>query len=162
MPERLPGDVPARLGVRPGEKVIAWGSTADGGFVVATDRALYGDGISDRTRWSSISKAGWDEPVLSLSILDDDGRPKRPVRLRLDDFRDLPPAVHDRVTASVVISERVELGEGAKALLTARKDSDDGQIRWSVVFDSGLDPTDPELRGAADAALEQRRASLGI
>jgi len=162
LPERLPADVPDRLGVRAGEKVIAWGSSSGGGYVVATDRALYADGLGARTRWSSISRAGWDEPVLSLTILDESGRVTRPVRLRVDDSRDLPPAVHDRVTASVVVSERVELKEGAKALLAARQDSDDGQIRWSVVFDAGLDPTDPDLRRAADAALGQLRGSLGI
>ncbi|MBK9740539.1 MAG: hypothetical protein IPO93_13745 [Actinobacteria bacterium] len=82
--------------------------------------------------------------------------------MRVDQARDLPAAVRDRVTASVVISDRVALGEGAKALLVARRGSDDGEIRWSVVFDAGLDPRDPTLRAAADEALAQLRDSLGI
>jgi hypothetical protein len=99
---------------------------------------------------------------LTVVVLDSAGRLQRPLRLRIDASRDLPPAVHDRVTASVVISERVDLGDGATALLVARRDSDDGSIGWSVVFDAGLDPADPDLRRAADAALEQYRGSLGI
>jgi hypothetical protein len=162
LPARLPGEVVASLGVPSNEKVVAWGSSSDGLYVVATDRALYADGLGGRLAWSRISKAGWEEPILVVVALDESGRPMRPLRLRLDDSRELPPAVHDRVTSSVVISERVELGGGAKALLTARRDSDDGQIRWSVVFDAGLDPTDPALRSAADAALDQLRGSLGI
>ena len=86
----------------------------------------------------------------------------RQVRLRLDDARDLPPAVHDRVTASVVVSERVDLGGGAMALMVARRASDDDDIRWSVVFDTGLDPEDPALRRAASEALGRLRNALGI
>jgi hypothetical protein len=162
MPPRLPADVVDRLAIPGTEKVVAWGSSIDGTFIVATDRAMYADALIDRTPWSRISKASWEEPVLTLTLLDASGRVKRPVRVRIDDSRDLPPAVHDRVTASVVVSERVDLGDGAKALLAARKDSDAGQIRWSVVFDPGRDPSDPALRAAADAALAQLRGSLGI
>lgn len=162
MPPRLPGEVVTRLGIPADEKVVAWGSAVDETYVVATDRALYADAVGSRTPWSRISRAAWDEPVLTLALIDEAGRAQRPLRLRLEDSRELPPAVHDRVTASVIVSERVDLGGGATALLAARKDSDDGQIRWSVVFDPGLDPTDPELRRAADAALDQLRGSLGI
>ena len=162
MPARLPAEVTARLAVPAGEKVIAWGSSLDGTHVVATDRAMYGDALPGRTPWSRVSKASWEEPVLSLTFLDESGQARRPIRLHVDESRDLPPAIHDRVTASVIVSERVDLGGGSKALLAARKDSDDGQIRWSVVFDPGLDPTDPQLREAADAALAQLRGSLGI
>lgn len=164
---RLPGDVPERVGVRRGEKVVAWGcgpgaDVTTATYVLATDRALYVEAESERVPWSSISKACWDEPMLDVVVLDDSGRPSRLLHLRIDDARDLPPAVHDRVTASVVVTERVDLGDGAKALLVARRGSDDGQIRWSVVFDAGLDARDPSLRAAADAALAQLRGSLGI
>ena len=95
-------------------------------------------------------------------MLDDAGRPRRLLRLRVDQSNDLPAAVYDRVTASVVVSERVELRADAKALLVARRGSDSDDITWTVVFDAGLDPRDPELREAADAALADLRGSLGI
>ncbi len=69
--------------------------------------------------------------------------------------------MHDRVTASVLISERVDLGNGAGALMVARR-SDDDEVRWTIVFDSGLDASDPALREAADAALARLREALGI
>ena len=164
-PPRLPAAASATLGVPAGEKVIAWGSTPNGdetAYVVGTDRALYAVALGGRTAWSRISKATWEEPVLSVTILDDAGRPRRPLRLRVEESNDLPAAVYDRVTASVVVSERVELRPGAKALLVARKGSDSGEISWTVVFDAGLDPRDPELRRAADSALADLRGSLGI
>ena len=70
--------------------------------------------------------------------------------------------LHLSVDGTVVVSERVDLGDGEGALMVARRGSDDGVIRWSVVFDAGLDPSDPALRQAADAALTRLRDSLGI
>ena len=165
-PARLPGSAATALGVPSSEKVIAWGSTAlddaTTSYLVATDRALYADALGGRTPWNRISKATWEEPTLVVTMLDDAGRPRRLLRLRVDQSNDLPAAVYDRVTASVVVSERVELRADAKALLVARRGSDSDDITWTVVFDAGLDPRDPELREAADAALADLRGSLGI
>ena len=164
---RLPGTVAAMLGIRPGERVIAWASApgADAtqtNFTAATERALYVQEIGERIPWDRISKAAWDEPLLELVILDDDGQPDRVVRVRAEEARDLPAAVHDRVTASVVVSERVDLGDGAGALMVARRASDEDAVRWSIVFDAGLDPSNPALRDAADDALARLRSAMGI
>lgn len=166
LPPRLPAGVADGVGMRPGEKVVAWGSTAhaDGPptYLLCTDRALYLQAAGERVPWHRISKATWDDPILELRILDDTGRSARALRLRVDQALDLPPAVHDRVTDSVVVTERVDLGEGQSALMSARRDSDDGQIRWSVVFEAGLDARDPGLRARAEEALARLRSSLGI
>lgn len=161
---RLPGTVVAMLGIPPGERIVAWG--ASGGtdatqstVAVATDRALYLQEAGERLPWEQIAKATWDEPLLEVTV--SDGGPARLLRVRLQDSRDLPAAVHDRVTASVVVSERLELGGDAKATAVARRGGDD-VIRWTVVFDAGLDPSDPALRAAADAELARLRDSLGI
>ncbi len=153
------------LGIGPGERVVAWGSSpgADATqtlFAAATDKALYLQATGDRLPWDRISKATWNDPLLELVVSMDSGQP-RLLRLTVEDARDLPAAVHDRVTASVLISERVDLGNGAGALIVARR-SDDDDVRWTVLFDSGLDTTDPVLRAAADAALARLRDALGI
>lgn len=162
---RLPGAVIAMLGIGPGERVVAWGSSpgADATqtmFAAATDKALYLQATGDRLPWDRISKATWNDPLLELVVVGEAGL-SRVLRLTVEDSRDLPAAVHDRVTASVLVSERVDLGDGAGALMVARR-ADDDQVRWTVVFDSGLDPSDPALREAADAALARLRESLGI
>jgi hypothetical protein len=163
---RLPGAVIAMLGILPGERVVAWGSGPGADptqtlFVAATDKALYLQATGDRLPWDRISKATWDEPTLEVIAEGGAGQPSRLLRVRVEDPRDLPAAVHDRVTASVIVSERVDLGDGAAALMVARR-GDADEVRWTVVFDSGLDPSDPASREAADAALARLRESLGI
>lgn len=163
----LPKEVRSRLGVPSGEKVVAWGSGVTGRgdeavYAVATDRALYLDATGERLPWDRITRAQWDEPMLDLVVVDADGQPDRLVRVPLTVGSALPDAVHAQVTESVVVSERLQLSGGAGALAVARRASDEDAIRWSIVFDSGLDPRDPELRAQADEALAQLRDALGI
>jgi hypothetical protein len=158
---RLPREEVQALGVPAGERTVGWGRLA-AGCAVATDRALYAATLGGRLPWHAISKAVWDPPYLSLTVVDRAGAVVGRPRLDLVEPRDLPAAVHDRVTASVVVSEHVDLADGSGALIAARRDSDDDEIRWSVVFDAGLDPTDPALRAAADDALARLRDALGI
>lgn len=167
LPPRLPRRVPALLGIPAGERVISWGSgpgsdVTEASYVVATTRAVYVQSTGERLPWHRIAKATWDDPMLDLVVLDEAGHPAGLRRLRVDDAKDLPPAVRDRVTDSVIVSERVDLGGGRSAVMAARRDSDTGDIRWSVLFDAGLDPRDARLREAADEALGRLRDSLGI
>ena len=84
-------------------------------------------------------------------------------RVRLDaDLGRLPEVVRERVTASIVIQHHVELVGERGARLLARRVPGTTDLRWSVVFDAGLDPADPELRRRADEALAVLRTSLGI
>jgi hypothetical protein len=111
LPQRLPSGVASQLGVLPGEKVIAWGSHAPvddvpANYAIATSRALYIQVPSIRITWHEVSKATWTDPVLEITP---EGASGPAFRVDLDEARDLPAAVHDRVTDSVVISEWVEL-----------------------------------------------------
>lgn len=154
------------MGISERERVIAWGTgdrdQRDGSFVVATDQALYEQRTSTRVGWQQVMKGTWEQPDLILDFHADSG-PRR-IRIRLDEPRDLPAAVRDRVTDTVVISEYRELLEDAGAHFVARRSPGGGvdQIQWSVVFDSGLDPSDASLRSQADAVLDELRSSLGI
>ncbi|MEY4135967.1 MAG: hypothetical protein RL205_95 [Actinomycetota bacterium] len=160
---RLPSGVRERLSIPSGERVIAWGvDPVNDLYTLATDKALYPESIRERLRWDSISKATWDEPVLSVTVHDSTGATKGTLKLRVEESGDLPAAVFALVTESVVISEHVELGEGAGARMVARRDGDEGTIWWSVVFDTGLNPSDPALRARADEELASLRDALGI
>lgn len=168
---RVPSDLRDRLGIPPGERVLAWGSgpmTAAGetapsrGYLAATDLAFYAEGPGVRVTWDRISRASWEEPLLEVVLEDESGQVSGRLRLDVDQSHDLPAAIHDRVTASVVISEMIDLGQGASARMAARRANDHADIRWTVVFEAGADPNDPELRARARAALADLRDALGI
>lgn len=144
-----------RLGIGQRERIVAW-ARGRASLLVATDRALYGAG--DRLPWHRIAKAQWHEPVLEIVTAD---APPQRLSILLTDARDLPHAIHACVTESVIVSERLDLGDGRGALAAARR-TDAGDVAWTVVFDPGLDPADPALRTRADASLADLRAALGI
>lgn len=149
-------DIPA------GERLIASATTASGRPIAATSNALY-PAPGQRIPWSDISSADWEQPFLAIVLLDDQGVPRDRIRVELDaTAASLAAAVHDRVTASVVVTERVEFEAGGSALMTARRDSDTGEIRWAVLFETGLDPRDKDLRVEVTQRLSQLRGSLGI
>jgi len=160
---RLPAGIRERLEIPKGERVIAWGvDSANDHYVLATDKALYPEQVKERLRWDFISKATWDEPILHVTVHDASGATKGIIKLRVEESGDLPAAVFALVTESVVISEHVELWDGAGARMVARRDGDEGTIWWSVVFDTGLNASDPALRARADEELAALREALGI
>lgn len=146
----------------PDERVLAWAPTRSAGYAVATDAALYLP-VPDTVRlaWDLITKATFsDEAVLVV-----EGRPEPRARDRawravLDEPGALPTVVYERVTSSVVVSERVTLRGDLGARIVARRTGDG--LRWTVTFDAGLDPGDPALRVEADAAVAELRSALGV
>jgi len=174
---RAPIDLRERLGIPARERVLAWGSgpkttreaRGEPDYVAATDLALYVEGTGASYPWDSIGRASWSEPVLEIQLLDPSGGPGPTLRLRITESGDLPAAVHDRVTASVIVSEpsvivseRIEVADGVRARMVARRAHDDAPVKWSVVFDVGVDASDPKLQLQARAALDELRSALGI
>ncbi|MDA2989150.1 MAG: hypothetical protein O2815_08745 [Actinomycetota bacterium] len=153
-------------GIPDSERVIAWGigdaTDQDTSLVVATDQALYEMRSGSRIAWQNVIKGSWEQPDFVIDFQGESGPPR--LRIRLEDPRDLPAAVRDRVTDTVVISEYRDLTENAGAHFVARRSPGGGLdgISWSVVFDAGLDPNDQSLRVQADGILSELRGSLGI
>lgn len=157
---RPPAEV--RNVVPSGERVLAWGRVTPAGVAVATDAALYlsiGDTV--RLAWDLVTKATFSE----AAVLVVEGRPEpnardRAWRVVLEEPGALPTVVYERVTSSVVVSERVALRGELGARIVARRAGEG--LRWTVTFDAGLDPRDPVLRAEADEALAELRATLGV
>lgn len=148
---RPPADVRAAAA---GERVLAWARCADGP-AVATRGALLLPG-QDRLPWESVEHAAWSAPTLTVTAVDG--------TVRTADCSDpgaLPEVVRERVTASVIGETHVELRRGRGVRLVARR-TEPGGVRWSTTFDPGLDPSDPELAAAAQAALAATRSAWGV
>ncbi len=150
------------LGVRTGERIMATGlgpSQYQPPVVIATDRALYFATEDEPVRlaWIDIARAGWEQPWLSIFTV----RGEK-ITLHLEPAGELPPVVRDRVTASVVIRERVPLDVGGNVVCVGRRESGSDTITWLVEFDPDLDVNSPEIRASADRALAELRLTLGV
>ena len=141
LPTQLASEIPKK------ERVMAWAQgpeRLDGEptIVVTTDRAMYAHGYVDRLPWEQVLHASWEDPILEVVMLDGRGSTEF-LRITLDNAGSVPQVVFDRVTSTIVMRSRDE-------------------VRWEVVFDAGIDPTNPEFRARADEHLTWLRESAGI
>ena len=147
------------------ERLLGWGELVDGTVVVCTDWAIYVPEVG-RIPWDSIVRGEWSEEFLDLLVQLTPGTRATHLRLRFEQPGLVPPVVRERVQWTVVASQRVEVvrSDGARGGVTfnARRSAETGDVRWAVVFDSGIDTTDPRWRAAADEALADLRSQLGV
>ncbi len=152
-----------KVEVNPGERILASAATPSGAGVAVTREALYlpqRNGESHRISWDRVESATWDSPV--LEVLEIGGSTRH--RVLLEEEGRVPEAVRERVTASIVVSERVVLiggDEPVGARITGRRVVDSDRLHWTVLFDAGIDPSDPTLRAAADRELARMRGWYG-
>lgn len=157
---RTPAEV--RDAVADGERILAWAPVQPAGYAIASDAAIYLP-VPQMLRlpWDLVTKATFsDAAVLVVEGRPEPGARDRAWRVLLSDPGTLPTVVYERVTSSVVVSERIELRGELGARIVARRVGDG--LRWTVTFDAGLDPKDPALRAEADAALAELRSTLGV
>jgi hypothetical protein len=171
-----------------GERVLATSRDSDERWVVGTDRTLClptADGTYDRIPWELVEHAEWDRdtevlrvtgtaplgeqlPVWSLSFAGPDSR--------------LLSLIRERITASVVVDQRVSLRAPLGVRVIARRPpariedpgiagdpgmagdpgsaGPAGGMLWALAFDEGLDPADPDILAAAERALDGVRAEV--
>jgi hypothetical protein len=145
-------------------RLLAWGELTDGRVVACTDLAIHIPDVG-RVPWDLVVRGAWSEEFLDLVVQASPGSRPSQVRLRFEAPGQVPGVVRERVQWTVVASQRVTLerpdGRTGAATLNARRSPQDGEVRWAVVFDGGIDPADPAWRAAADAALEDLRQRLG-
>ncbi len=147
-----------------GERMITSAGDPSGFAIALTGQALY---LADqhgqrRVDWCDVESAAWDDPVLELREVG----VAESTRIVLHDPARVPEAVRERVTSAIVVTERVQLrssqdgGVGARITGRRRATRDDrgSGLAWSVVFDAGVDPADPELRRSAEHEVARLRA----
>jgi hypothetical protein len=144
----------------PGERRTAWALAAQGEPVVAVDGGLLLPG-RELLRWGGIETATWARPHLLVREVAEVSGHGPEHRLELDDEGDLPAVVRDRVTASVAWSSHTRLTPHGGVRVVGRRDPASEVLAWQLVFDEGLDPSDPVLRARAEEVLEGARRSIG-
>lgn len=159
-----------------GERVLAVGQSPDGSYLLATTHALHrvpapppagspaadtGEGGGWRLPYEDILRAVWDDETASLRVWEP-SLPAGQVEVPLVKPGRLPETVRERVTSTLIVSQHVPLRGRRGVWLTARRRPGDTEVRWTLVFDAGLDASDSSLRTRAAAALEDLRQRTGI
>jgi hypothetical protein len=163
--ERLPADVRRAVGLGSGERVLSWArEEASGTTVVATNHALYAvDAAGARTLahpWHEVEGGTWSVELTQLTVTWVDGA--RPSQWVLGATSLLPETLRERVQASVVLAQRIELGPRRSAKVVIRQDLASGGLVEQVVLGRGVRADDPELVVRTEAALADLREQVGL
>lgn len=157
----LPSAARAALSLQSGERVISHAPTDDGSHLVATDRALHLPG-GVRIAWEQIEHAEWRTGGLHVRETAPWGQVAPEHNVRVAYPRSLPEAIRERVAASIVINQYLPLDERRGIRVVGRRRPGANAVAWSLVFDPGLDPGDPEIRAHAESLLADVRRQTGL
>ncbi|MFC4051169.1 hypothetical protein ACFOY4_15865 [Actinomadura syzygii] len=157
----LPAEVRDKLALERRERVLTAAPTRGGSHVVATTTALHlptAEGGFTRIPWERVDHAQWKDGW--LHVQETSGGAEHHVRLT--EPGTVPETVRERVTATVVVSQQAVLPGGGKVRIAGRRPATGGDVRWTFVFDAGLDPDDPGLRAQAEQILHDLRRQTGL
>ena len=153
--------------VLPGEKVLAWAESSSGAVVAGTRDALYvaSPGSAEtRLPWEQVEAADWnrDSSRLRISEVGQWGEQRIEHALTIEEPGFLLELIRERVTASVVLQRHVPLtGRRGLRVIARRAPRGDRPMAWFYEYDEGIDPDDPFVRAAAEAALAAARDEVG-
>ena len=162
--ERLPEQVRDALGLGSGERVLSWGrEETSGTTLVATNHALYAvDAAGECTvhrPWHEVDGGTWSAELTTLTVTWVDG--SRPSQWVLGATSLVPETLRERVQASVVLAQRIELGPRRSAKVALRQDLATGDLVEQVVLGRGARADDPELEARTEAVLAYLREQVG-
>ena len=159
--DRLRRDRPP-ITVGAGERLLAWAGT-DQGPVGGTRDALYVPGA--RIPWEQVEAADWDREtsVLTVREVGSWGTRRPEHRLGIEEPGRLLELVRERVTASVLLQRHVPVaGRRGVRVVARRAPSGERGVSWFFEYDEGVDPDDPAVRRAAQAALQAAQLDVGV
>ncbi len=161
----LPRPVRSAVTGRP----LAVAEADDGSWLVGTRDAFHvvrPDGTPVLALpWEQVLRADWDSDTATLRVerVEDYGSPVTPYSFVLPEPGTLLSLVRERITASVLLQRRVELGrKRGLTVIGRRAPGGTGAVTWAYELDDGVDPGDPSVLAAAEEALRDAQESLGL
>lgn len=172
---KLPASVRDAVGLGSGERVLSWAPVVTGAeagvadeptgtTLVATNHHLYAvDAAGARLLsrpWHEVDSGSWSSELTQLTVTWVDGA--KPSQWVLGDTTLLPETLRERVQASVVLAQKIELGPRRTARAVIRQDLGGGGLVEQVVLGRGVRADDPEVTAMAAAALAYLREQVGL
>jgi len=152
------------------EDVLAAVQLTTGRWVAGTRAAVYLPSDSAdadrRVGWEKIERANWDSEASVLHVYEttDFGTPLRATELKVDDPGRYGQLLRERVDASIVVQRHIPLAGKRGVRIVGRRNpaATDAAVTWNIVLDKGLEPTQPGIVDAAEAALAAVREEFGV
>lgn len=142
-------------------RALAVGSGPEGAVVGLADRMCLAaaDSWID-VHWHSVARGGWDAEASSFHWVSFDGTEHR---LTLDAPGRLPDLFRERVEATILLQQLVDVGAGRTLVVSARRDLADPHARakWTISGNPRI-LADPAAVAAANVELARLRAEYEI
>ena len=163
-PEKLSTQARTALDLGSGERVLTWArEEGSGTTIVATNHRLCAvdptGALSLARPWHDVDGGSWSAELTQLTVTWVDG--SRPAQWVLGGTTLLPETLRERVQASVVLAQRIELGPRRWAKVVIRQDLGSGDLVEQVVLARGVRADDAEMTARTDAALAYLREQVG-
>lgn len=161
----LPTDLRELVGDDP---VRAWAVARSGTVVVVGERQLYA--VSRREvppqvtlarPWHLVDAGSWDRDSARLTVTWVDREPPGSWELEREETR-VQQALWERVQATVVLADTVDLGAGRSAKVVVRRDLASGRLLGQAVLGPGVRSSEPGVRDAVTAALAHLKEQVGL
>ena len=163
---RLPQEIERQAGLEPGERILAFAvDDTTGAHVVATTSHLV-SATAVRTvlrrPWHEVDAGVWSSDTWTLTV--SWVTRSRPVQWTFKEQETrMPETVHERVQASVVLSEELPLqGRRHSGRVVVRKNLDTGELLTQTVLGRNTRADDPEVRTAAAHLTAYLREQVGL
>jgi hypothetical protein len=157
------GAVPAKPHLADRERVLIRAGTRGGGWVLATERALYWrspGGAWARLGWEEITRIDQDRATGALVVTGLAGGAPRRDSLPVEGGRRLLGFAQERVaTTRLIVRLRVD---GREVWVEGRRQPATDDVHWLVHAATGLVSTDAALSGGIDRSLRELRSTLGV
>lgn len=166
----LPPDVRAHLALGRGDRVLACAALDGSAWAVATRVALHvvtpaAGGAAvwavSRHAWSDVDRATLDAESAVLTVHWVTGATEDLALSDAERSVAFAQVLRERVTASVVHSEVVELPHGGVVKIALRRD-EDGELLSQVIGDGRTSLSDPSVAALVDAAERRVRGAAGL
>ncbi|NNM44568.1 hypothetical protein [Knoellia koreensis] len=160
----LPDAARSAAGLAKGEKVLAWATEEPTGVVViATRYGLYavspaGERLLGKP-WHEVDAGSWNPETGQLTVTWVDR--SRPSQWALGETSLLPETLRERVQASVVLAQQVDLGPRRRGRAVIRQDLATGDLLEQQLRGRGARPDDAELTRALGDAAAYLREQVG-
>jgi hypothetical protein len=173
---RIPEPAATAIQTGRGERLLTWArDEATGSTVVASNHCLYAvipsGEVTLARAWHLVDAGIWDHDTFTLTVSWVDAH--RPAEWLLREPSLVPETVRERVQASVVLAERVALGDrggqvrggqvrGGQFRVVIRQDFATGDLLEQVILGRGVAHDQPGVAEATAAARARLREQVGL